>query len=123
MMTALINYQAPGIIGGARPFTSFEVRHLLASEEQLQNGATPTVDPAAFKDKIVFIGHSSSGLIDVFATPFGGTMPGIQLHATMADNLLSNRFIRPAPRRGQKADARAAVGQIEFGVPDGPVAA
>jgi adenylate cyclase len=85
-------------------FTSYEVRHLLASEEQLQSGQTPLVDPAVFKDKIVFVGLASSGLVDVFSTPFGvenGNMPGIQLHATMADNLLSNRFIRPASRRGR----------------------
>ena len=40
--------------------------------------------------------------MDAFTTPFGatcGTMPGIQLHATMADNLLSNRFIWPSAAR------------------------
>jgi len=99
LVTTLINYQGAGVLDGRRPFTSYEVRHLLASEEQIQSGQKPAVDPSAFKDKIVFVGHSSSGLIDVFATPFGGTMPGIQLHATMADNLLSNRFIREASRR------------------------
>ena len=108
LLTALINYQAPGLVGGERPFTSYEVRHLLASEEQIQSGETPKIDPALFKDKIVFIGHSSSGLIDVFATPFGGNMPGIQLHATMADNLLSNRFIRPASGRVRIATVVAA---------------
>ena len=101
-LTALINYQAPFLVGDQRPYTSYEVRHLLASEEQLQSDQKPLVDPALFKDKIVFVGLAASGLVDVFTTPFGvnnGNMPGIQLHATMADNLLSNRFIRPASRR------------------------
>ena len=101
-LTALINYQAPFLNDGQRAFTNYEVRHLLASEEQLQTGQTPMVDPALFKDKIVFVGLASSGLVDVFSTPFGvdrGNMPGIQLHATMADNLLANRFIGPASRR------------------------
>ena len=101
-LTALINYQAPFLHDGQRAFTNYEVRHLLASEEQLQTGQTPMVDPALFKDKIVFVGLASSGLVDVFSTPFGvdrGNMPGIQLHATMADNLLANRFIGPASRR------------------------
>jgi len=35
-------------------------------------------------------------------------MPGIQLHATMADNLLSNRFIRPAAGRFRVASVIAA---------------
>jgi len=101
-LTTLINYQAPSLVGGERPYASFEVRHLLASEEQLQNGQKPLVDPGLFKDKIVFVGLNASGIVDVFSTPFGansGNMPGIQLHATMADNLLSNRFIRPASSR------------------------
>jgi adenylate cyclase len=126
LLTTLINYQGPGILNGKRPFTSYEVRHLLASEEQIQNGEKPAVDPSAFKDKIVFIGHSSSGLIDVFATPFGGTMPGIQLHATMADNLLSNRFIREASRRVRMSTVIAAgllVGLLAALLPFTPAAA
>ena len=101
-LTTLINYRVPALLRGSRPYSSYEVRHLLASEEQIQGNQVPTVDPSIFKDKIVFVGQTSSGLVDVFSTPFGienGTMPGIQLHATMADNLLSNRFIRPASDR------------------------
>ena len=110
-LTTLINYRAPALVDGARPYPSFEVRHLLASEEQLRNGQPPVVDPAVFKDKIVFVGLALSGLVDVFATPFGsehGTMPGIQVHATMADNLLSNRFIRQASDRVRLASIVAA---------------
>src|SRR5688572_29167011 len=128
-LTTLINYQAPFLSGGGqRAFTSFEVRHLLASEEQLQSGQTPLVDPAVFKDKIVFIGLASSGLVDVFSTPFGvenGNMPGIQLHATMADNLLSNRFIRPASRRSRIGTVIAAglfVGLMATLLPFAPAA-
>ena len=128
-LTTLINYQAPFLTGGERAFTSYEVRHLLASEEQLQTGQKPRVDPAVFKDKIVFIGLASSGLVDVFSTPFGvdkGTMPGIQLHATMADNLLSNRFIRPASRGARIATVIAAallVGLMAALLPFTPAAA
>ena len=101
--TTLINYQAPPLLpDGRRPFVSYEARELLASEEEIRAGEKPHVDPGVFKDKIVFVGLTASGLLDSFTTPFGadkGNMPGIQLHATMADNLLSNRFIRPAPDR------------------------
>ena len=50
----------------------------------------------------MFVGLTTSGLMDAFADSVGagmGTMPGIQLHATMADNLLSNRFIWPSAAR------------------------
>ncbi|HUF23813.1 MAG TPA: adenylate/guanylate cyclase domain-containing protein [Vicinamibacterales bacterium] len=97
-LTMLINYRAPAIVNGARPYTSYEIRDLLVSQEQLNAGQAPVLDPAVFKDKVVFIGLTASGLLDVFTTPFGeGVMPGIQLHASMADSILSNRFIRPAP--------------------------
>ncbi len=97
----LINYLAPSLLpGGKRPYASYEFRKLLMSEQQLLAGETPMIDPAEFKDKIVFLGFTASGLMDVFQTPvsddISGTMPGIQLHASMADGILANRFIRPA---------------------------
>jgi adenylate cyclase len=98
-LTMLINYRAPKLVDGERPYAMYEMRHVLASEEQLNEGIAPILDPAIFKDKIVFIGQGFSGLVDVFTTPFGDVMPGIQLHASMADSILSDRFIRPAPDR------------------------
>ena len=101
-LTMLINYKAPAIVNGARPYTSYEIRDLLVSQEQLNAGVAPVVDPSVFKDKVVFVGLTASGLRDVFTTPFGeGVMPGIQLHASMADSILSNQFIRPAPDRAR----------------------
>ena len=60
-----------------------------------------------FKDKIVFVGATASGLYDVFETPFaGGRMPGIQVHAAVADDVLSNRFIAPAGDAVARGDRR-----------------
>jgi len=62
-------------------------------------GVKPDIDPSIFRDKIVFVGISASGLFDAFETPFGGgRMPGIQIHASVADDFLSNRFMRPESR-------------------------
>jgi adenylate cyclase len=96
-LTMLVNYRAPEFVAGERSYTSYEIRHVILSEEQSRAGVAPMLDPALFKDKIVFVGLTASGLLDVFATPFGETLPGIQLHASMADSILQNRFIRPAP--------------------------
>jgi adenylate cyclase len=98
--TMLINYRAPVQVNGGRPFPSYEARHLLVSQDQLLAGQKPLLDPGVFRDKIVFVGLTGAGLVDVFQTPMGGgLMPGIQLHATIADSLLANRFIKPAPQR------------------------
>jgi adenylate cyclase len=98
-LTMLINYRAPTIVNNERPYRSYEARHVIASELALLEGMKPQLDPAVFKDKIVFVGLTASGLLDVFNTPFEstGVMPGIQLHAYVADSILSNRFVRPAP--------------------------
>ena len=95
----MINYLAPPKkVDGERPYLSFSASDLLRSQGQLLEGAAPDIDPAQFKDKVVFVGTSAAGLFDVFSTPFAeGVMPGIQLHASVADSVLSNRFIRSAP--------------------------
>ncbi len=97
--TMMINYRAPVLVNGKRPFATYGVATLLKSEGQIMEGAKPDIDPAVFKDKIVFVGLTGAGLLDMFQTPLGrGVVPGIQLHASVADSILSNRFIQPAPR-------------------------
>jgi adenylate cyclase len=119
--TILINYRAPTQVNGGRPYASYEARHLLVSQDQLLAGQKPLVDPAAFKDKIVFVGLTGAGLVDVFQTPMaGGLMPGIQLHATVADSVLANRFIAPAPASSRLAAtliAAIAVGLMSAWLP------
>ena len=106
----LINYRAPALVrNGAGelepPYPWYEFRELFASEQEILTGKKPRLDPAIFKDKIVFIGLTASGLLDVFGTPVStaesGSMPGIQLHASMADSILANHFIRPASGRSR----------------------
>ena len=96
--TMLINYRVPQLVNGQRPYPTYEASLLLKSQSQIEVGEKPDIPSDVFKDKIVFVGIAFSGLIDVFQTPFGeGSMRGIQLHASVADSLLSNRFLRPGP--------------------------
>jgi adenylate cyclase len=94
-----INFRGPALLDDlkTRPYPSYAFFDLLFSEQQIAENKKPDIDPAVFKDKIVFVGTTASGLRDVFETPFGGgAMPGIQIHAATADDLLSNRFMRSA---------------------------
>ena len=105
-LTMMVNYRAPALLpNGERPYQKYEARHLLQSEIQLLSNEKPAVDPAAFKDKVVFVGLTASGLVDVFQTPFDargqGKMPGIQVHASVADSILSNRFITAPTARSR----------------------
>ena len=95
----LINYRGPAFLADlkTRPYASYSFFDLLYSEEQIRANEKPNVDPAVFRDKIVFVGVTASGLYDVFETPFAsGRMPGIQVHAAVADDILSNRFMKPS---------------------------
>ncbi len=47
--------------------------------------------------RIVFIGYSATGLLDLRATPMDATMPGVEIHATLVDNMLSGRHIAIPP--------------------------
>ncbi len=93
---SLIAFRGPALLDDmkTRTYPTYSFSDLEYSEEQLLAKVTPKVDPAVFRDKIVFVGTSAAGLLDAFESPFGhGKMPGIQIHAAVADDILSNRFI------------------------------
>ncbi|NQU02735.1 MAG: adenylate/guanylate cyclase domain-containing protein [Syntrophaceae bacterium] len=52
------------------------------------------LEPALFKDKIVIIGATATGIYDLRVTPFSTVYPGIGIHATVIDNILHQNFIR-----------------------------
>lgn len=51
------------------------------------------VAPEALNGKIAFIGTSAAGLKDLRATPFTPVYPGVETHATILDNILTQDFI------------------------------
>ncbi len=51
------------------------------------------VEKGTFRDKIVIIGSIATGAHDLRNTPFSGTHPGMEVHATVIDNILKNDFI------------------------------
>jgi adenylate cyclase len=55
------------------------------------NGTLPA---EALKDKIVIMGATAVGIYDLRVTPFSGTFPGVEVQATIMDNLLRGNFIR-----------------------------
>ncbi|RPJ76158.1 MAG: adenylate/guanylate cyclase domain-containing protein [Acidobacteria bacterium] len=87
-----------GVLNAGKPtYADYSFYDLFYSEQQIAAGQRPTVDPSVFRDKVVFVGTTAAGLSDVFAVPVAGKMPGMQVHASVLDNLLSGRFMAPAP--------------------------
>ncbi len=75
----LINYLGPP---GA--FTTYSAADVLA-------GRLP---PGALKDKIALVGATAVGIYDLRVTPFSGVAPGIEIQATILDNILKGRFMQ-----------------------------
>ncbi len=46
-----------------------------------------------FNEKIVFVGTSAAGLADLRTTPLGTNVPGVEIQATVTDNLLQGDFL------------------------------
>ena len=70
----------------------------------------------SFKDKIVLVGASATGIGDLRATPFGGLdFPGVEIHANLIDNMLNQQFLEHGGKQ-----ALADLGWIFlFGIPLG----
>lgn len=90
---AILNFRGPS--GTHRAYSAAAV---LASELRLRaNEEPPIKGEALFKDRYVLVGYSAPGLFDLRPTPVAGVYPGVEIHATALDNLLSDDFIRPVP--------------------------
>lgn len=61
------------------------------SFSDVMNGRIPV---EKLKDKILFVGATALGVYDMRVTPFDKNVPGVELHATVADNIISGHYIR-----------------------------
>jgi adenylate cyclase len=81
--------------GDSGTHQTFSAAAIIQSELHLLAGEKSAIDPAQFKDKYVFFGFSAPGLKDLRATPVSGDYPGVEVHATVLDNLLAGDAIKP----------------------------
>lgn len=70
---------------------------ILQSSIALQGGEEPIIDPADLEGKFVLFGLSAAGLFDLRPTSVDPRAPGVTVHATMLDNLLSGEVMREFP--------------------------
>lgn len=81
----MVNYRGPR---GTYPYYSLAdvVQHKFA--------------PGTFKDKIVLVGASATGIGDLRTPPYGGIdYPGMEVHANVIDNMLNNEFLVRGPHQ------------------------
>ena len=74
----LVNYMGP-----AKTFPHFSIADILS-------GNFPA---GTFKDKIVLVGATATGIYDLRNTPFSPSFPGVEIHANVIDNILTGNII------------------------------
>jgi CHASE2 domain-containing sensor protein len=68
-----------------------------------------TVDPEEIRDRIVFVGTTALGTREVVATPLDTLFVGVEVQATVADNLLQRDFMY-RPEHGVTLETQAVIG-------------
>ena len=89
----IIRYHGP-----AGTYKTYSAAAIINSWAQMDEGKTPQIDPKEFGGKIVLLGTSAPGLLDLRPTPFSPVCTGTEIQAAALDNLLHKDFIRISPR-------------------------
>jgi adenylate cyclase len=75
----LVNY-----LGPAKTFPHYSISDIIKGR----------LSPDTFKDKIVIVGATATGIYDLRVTPFSTVYPGVEIHATVIDNILHENFLQ-----------------------------
>ncbi len=90
---AILNFRGP--TGTHKAYSAASV---IQSALLLAEGQKPVIAAEEFKDAFVFFGFSAPGLYDLRPTPVAGVYPGVEVFATMLDNVLAGDFLKPTPQ-------------------------
>ncbi|MDR2551663.1 MAG: adenylate/guanylate cyclase domain-containing protein [Treponema sp.] len=83
--------------GALNRYIPYSMGDILISAERLARGEKPDLGPEVFADRHVFFGFYAPGLFDICSTPIESVYPGMGVHVTMLDNILSGDFIQEVP--------------------------
>lgn len=76
-----------------------------------------TANISDIKGKIILLGTSAAGLLDLRSTPFDSAYPGVEVHANAIDNILNNDFIaKPVWAIGVDLSLIALSAILTFGI-------
>ncbi|MCL2602045.1 MAG: adenylate/guanylate cyclase domain-containing protein [Treponema sp.] len=75
----------------------YSLSMVLQSAEDYAAGLPPQLPPESFAAAHVLFGFFAPGLFDIFPTPISAVYPGVGVHVTMLDNILTGDFITKAP--------------------------
>jgi adenylate cyclase len=81
--------------GPAGVFQTYSAAAVIESDMLAGAGREETIESAeSFKDAFVLLGFSAPGLADLRPTPLSNICPGVEIHATLLDNLITGDYLR-----------------------------
>ncbi|MBN1381823.1 MAG: adenylate/guanylate cyclase domain-containing protein [Deltaproteobacteria bacterium] len=83
--------------GKSQTHKAINAAAVLQAGLQIMEGKKPGLDLSVFQGTYVFIGVTAPGFKDLRPTPLQRDFPGVELHATMLDNLMSGDFMEEMP--------------------------
>jgi adenylate cyclase len=83
--------------GPAGSYRTYPMATLINSYAQLEAGSSPQIPPREFSGKIVLVGLSAVGLLDLKSSPLSAVISGVEIQAAALDTLLNRYFFRIFP--------------------------
>ncbi|MBR6163169.1 diguanylate cyclase [bacterium] len=77
-----------------KTFTYVPLWKILESVKLKRDGKTELFENEYFKDKIIYVGTNVFALSDIKTVPTDKYMPGVEIHATLLNNILDNSAIK-----------------------------
>ena len=93
----VLNWYGKSFIDDEENFDHVSFWEVIKSMKAEKMGIKPVLSSDYFKDKFVYIGTSVYSLSDIKTVPTSRSMPGVEIQATLLNNLLENDLIKIAP--------------------------
>ena len=85
----IINWYGP-----ERTYEYVPFYKVVKSVNAIRAGKKPLISPDYFKNKIVFVGTTATSLFDIKSVPLSSVYPGVEMQATIYNNILDNNSIK-----------------------------
>jgi len=85
-----VNQEGKILVNYVGPFDRFKT-------ESYYRVLTGEIPMEKFKDKIVLVGSTATGVYDLRVTPFSANFPGVGVHANIINSILEGNYILPLP--------------------------
>lgn len=93
---AILNWYGNSGLYDETTFEYISIWEIIKSIKAKEQGKKSILPEDTFKDKIVYIGTSVFALSDIKTVPTSKYLPGVEIHATLLNNILDNDLIHKA---------------------------